>query len=72
MKKINFTIFETDEYIQLIQLLKAAQLVYNGAEAQQVVVDGMVKRNGEVEYRKRAKIVRGDKIEFDGVEITVK
>lgn len=61
-----------DDFIQLIQLLKATNLVETGAEAQDVVVSGLVVRNGETETRKRAKIVRGDVIEFDGYRIEVK
>ncbi|MCQ2194599.1 MAG: RNA-binding S4 domain-containing protein [Paludibacteraceae bacterium] len=71
MKRIKFQLRADDEYIQLIQLLKAVNLVYNGAEAQQVVVEGMVIRNGEVELRKRAKIIPGDVIEFQGTEVEV-
>lgn len=61
-----------DDYIQLIQLLKAVNLVETGADAQAVVMDGLVKRNGEVEIRKRAKCVAGDIVELDGVEIVLK
>ena len=71
VQKINFQLRKDDEYIQLIQLLKATNVVYNGADAQQVVVDGMVQRNGEVELRKRAKLVPGDVIEFQNYVITV-
>lgn len=62
----------TDDFIQLIQLLKATNCVYSGSEAQEVVEQGMVMRNGEIETRKRAKIVAGDVIEFDGYVIEVK
>ncbi len=61
-----------DGFIQLIQLLKATGCVETGGEAQAVVVDGLVKRNGEVELRKRAKCVAGDVVEFDGYRIEVK
>lgn len=60
------------EFIPLIQLLKATHLVATGGEAQLVVLDGLVKYNGEVDYRKRLKVKRGDVIEFDGNEILVK
>ncbi len=60
-----------DDFIQLIQLLKATNLVETGSEAQDVVVNGLVTRNGETETRKRAKIVRGDVIEFDDYRIEV-
>lgn len=60
------------EYIQLIQLLKATNLVQSGGEAQIVVSEGQVKHNGEVDYRKRLKVKRGDIIEFRGTKINVK
>ena len=62
---------DEEDFIQLIQLLKATNLVYNGAEAQEVVAAGMVLRNGVVETRKRAKIVRGDVIEYEGNRIEI-
>ena len=60
------------EFIPLIQLLKATNLVQSGGEAQVVVSDGLVKYNGEVDYRKRLKVKRGDIIEFNGTQIKVK
>jgi ribosome-associated protein len=61
----------TGEYIQLIQLLKATNLVQTGGEAQIVVTEGEVKYNGEVDYRKRLKVKRGDVVEFRGETIKV-
>ena len=52
------------DYIPLISLLKANALVQSGGEAQVVVEQGLIKVNGETEFRKRAKIYRGDKVEF--------
>lgn len=73
MNEITFTLRGGEEdYIQLIQLLKATNLVYNGAEAQDVVSAGMVVRNGQTETRKRAKIIPGDVIEFQNNRITIK
>ncbi|MCQ2384810.1 MAG: RNA-binding S4 domain-containing protein [Paludibacteraceae bacterium] len=46
-------------------------VVYSGSEAQEVVADGMVMRNGEIELRKRAKIVAGDVIVFQDYKIEV-
>lgn len=60
------------DYIPLIQLLKATNLVQSGGEAQIVVSDGLVKYNGEVDYRKRLKVKRGDIVEFKGTQIKVK
>ncbi|WP_374165355.1 RNA-binding S4 domain-containing protein [Arcticibacter sp. MXS-1] len=60
------------EFIPLIQLLKATNVVQTGGEAQIVVSEGEVKCNGEVEYRKRLKVKRGDIVEFDRHKIIVK
>ena len=71
MEKITFNLRETDVSIHLIQLLKAANVVYSGSEAQQLVTSGQVKRNGQVELRKRAQIVSGDCIQVANIEIIV-
>ena len=60
------------EFIPLIQLLKATNLVQTGGEAQMVVSEGLVKYNGEVDFRKRLKIKVGDHVEFNGKKIHVK
>ena len=60
------------EFIPMIQLLKATNLVQTGGEAQMVVMDGLVKYNGVVDYRKRLKVKQGDIVEFDNKKIIVK
>ncbi|BAU53755.1 RNA-binding S4 domain-containing protein [Mucilaginibacter gotjawali] len=57
------------DYIPLIQLLKAANLVQTGGEAQIVVTEGEVMYNGMVDYRKRLKVKPGDTVEFRGETI---
>jgi len=59
------------DYIQMIQLLKATNLVQTGGEAQIVVAEGEVKYNGEVDYRKRLKVKKGDLVEFRGNKIKI-
>jgi ribosome-associated protein len=54
------------EFIPLIQLLKATNLVQTGGEAQIVVSEGLVMYNGKVDYRKRLKVRPGDTVEFEG------
>lgn len=54
------------EYIELIQLLKATGLAETGGHAKWIVNEGLVLRNGEVELRKRAKLVPGDQLEIEG------
>ncbi|WP_199118387.1 RNA-binding S4 domain-containing protein [Pedobacter sp. ASV28] len=59
------------EFIPLIALLKATALVQSGGEAQAVVEEGLVKYNGNVDYRKRLKVRIGDKIDFMGKIVEV-
>ena len=61
----------TDEYIELYKLLKAANLVDSGGEAKKLIELAQVRRNGEIETRKRAKILVGEKIQIADVEIEV-
>jgi ribosome-associated protein len=51
------------EYIELIQLLKAIGLAQTGGHAKMIVDEEMVIRNGEIETRKRAKLISGDIIQ---------
>lgn len=59
-----------DEYIELFKLIKLLDLVDTGAQAKMIVADGYVDRNGEVELRKRAKIIKGDKLIIGG-DVTI-
>jgi ribosome-associated protein len=61
----------TGEYIELIQLLKAIGLAQTGGHAKMIVEEEMVLRNGEVETRKRAKLIIGDKIEVQGIVVVL-
>ena len=58
------------EYIELLQLLKATGIAQTGGHAKMIVDDEVVFRNGELETRKRAKLVPGDVIVIE--DITVK
>ena len=71
LNRIIFTLREGEDYIPLIALLKATDVVGSGSEAQEVVTAGMVLRNGEVETRKRAKITAGEIVVFENFEILV-
>jgi len=61
-----------DKYIELYKLLKVLDLVDSGAEAKMIIADGHVKKNNEVEVRKRAKIYAGDIIVVADAIIEVK
>ncbi len=71
MEKIEFTI--NGEFIELLGLLKATGIAQTGGHAKMIVEDEEVFRNGELETRKRAKLVPGDVIEVgDEVRILLK
>ena len=61
-----------DDYIELYKLIKVLDLVDSGAQAKLIIADGYVKRNGETETRKRAKIISGDVINVAEAVIEVK
>ena len=54
------------DYIQLDQLLKATGLVGTGGEAHAAVEAGLVRVDGRVESRKRAKLRPGQQVRLGG------
>lgn len=60
-----------DEFIKLGQALKAAGLVESGVEAKDVILEGLVLVNGEVDTRRGRKLYDGDIVVFNGEEIKV-
>ena len=60
-----------DEFIKLGQALKAAGLVESGVDAKEVIVQGLVVVNGEIDTRRRRKLYDGDEVEFDGDKISI-
>jgi ribosome-associated protein len=59
------------EPTELHKILKFENMVQSGGEAKFVISEGRVRVNGNVETRKRRKILSGDVIEFDGNIIRV-
>lgn len=52
--------------IRLDQFLKLSRLVGSGGEAKAVVSEGLVKVNGELEWRRGRKLQLGDLVELQG------
>ena len=52
--------------VELYKILKFEGLASSGAEAKQLIDDGLVLVNGEPEYRRRRKIMDKDWIQFEG------
>ena len=53
-----------DEFIKLGQALKAAGLVESGVEAKDVIQNGLVLVNGEIDTRRGRKLYPGDTASF--------
>jgi len=71
MEKSIFTLRPTDEFIELVKLLKLQQIAQTGGHAKIMITDGLVKLNGEQELRKRKKLRAGDVIEVEDFTIEI-
>ena len=69
MENIDFSL--TSDYIELIKLLKLLNLVESGADAKIAVEQGLVKCNGEDEFRKRKKLRSGETVIFKNNKISI-
>ena len=69
MNKLIFTL--EAEYIELNKLLKILGLVESGGQANQLIKEGKVVFNGEIDTRKRLKLRKGDKIIFSETQIKI-
>lgn len=68
---IEINIREGEEFIKLGQALKKAGVVESGVEAKDVILDGLVTVNGEVELQRGKKLHGGEIVSFDGETIKV-
>ena len=59
------------EYIKLDQALKLADIASTGGHAKFLILEGLVKVNGEVETRRGRKLKTQDIIEVEGNTIKV-
>ena len=66
-----FKLRESDEFIKLGHVVKDAGLVENGVEAKEVIQNGLVAVNGEIDTRRGRKLYPGDTATFDGNEIKI-
>jgi ribosome-associated protein len=60
------------DYIELMALLKALGIAETGGHAKHIVDAGEVIRNGQIESRRRAKIIPGDQIQIQDIAINLK
>jgi len=61
----------TEPFIELHKLIKLLDLVDTGGQAKLLIENSQVFRNGNVETRKRAKILKGEQIRIGDVVIEV-
>ena len=60
-----------DSMIRLGQLLKLANLVEDGVEAAELIKNGLVKVNGEIEDRRGRQMHNGDTVSVNGQTVRV-
>lgn len=60
-----------DDFIKLGQALKAAGFVDSGVEAKEVIQEGLVLVNGEVDTRRGRKLYEGDVVSFENQTIKI-
>jgi len=60
-----------DEMIRLGQLLKLASLVEDGVEAAELIKNGLVKVNGEIEDRRGRQLHHGDVVTVNGQSVRI-
>ncbi|WP_300276718.1 RNA-binding S4 domain-containing protein [Peptacetobacter sp.] len=59
------------DYIKLDQAIKLADIASTGGHAKFLILEGLVKVNGEIETRRGKKLFNGDIIDVDGEQIKV-
>ena len=64
-------IYLREEFIKLGQTLKAAGFVDSGVEAKEVILEGLVFVNGEVDTRRGRKLYEGDVVSFENQTIKI-
>ncbi len=60
-----------DDFIKLGQVLKACGMVESGVEAKEVIQDGLVTVDGEVETQRGKKLKGGEIVEFNGQKVKI-
>ena len=62
---------EDEEFIKLGQALKAVGLVESGVEAKEVIQNGLVLVNGEIDTRRGRKLYEGDIVSFENQTVKI-
>lgn len=56
---------------ELYKIIKFEGLAASGAEAKQLIANGLVRVNGEIETQKRKKIVPGDEVQYSNTILSI-
>jgi ribosome-associated protein len=64
-------VYIRDQTIRLGQFLKLANLIESGAEAKEVIADGLVRVNDETDTRRGRQLHPGDTVSLGGVAVRV-
>lgn len=60
------------EFIKLEQLLKYVNIASSGGIAKEIIQNGEVYVNGEVETRRGKKLIQGDKVQYEQYVYVIK
>ena len=60
-----------EEFIKLGQALKATGIVDSGLDAKELIQQGLVLVNGEIDERRGRKLYDGDEVVFDDNKISI-
>ncbi len=72
MAQINqLALHSGEDFIELYKVLKVQGMSNAGGEAKHFIEEGQVTVNGEVETRKRKKIISGDIVSFNGESVQI-
>ncbi|QQX78819.1 RNA-binding S4 domain-containing protein [Shewanella sp. KX20019] len=65
------TLKSGEEYIELYKVLKVQGMISGGGEAKHIISEGKVTVNGEVETRKRKKVIAGEVVSFNDESVQI-
>ena len=72
MAQINqLALHSGEDFIELYKVLKVQGMSNAGGEAKHFIEEGQVTVNGEVETRKRKKIIAGDIVSLNGESVQI-
>ena len=71
MEKRKFKLKKDSPFIELVKILKIEGLSETGGHGKSMIEEGLIRVNGEEEFRVRRKLYSGDIVAVDEVEIEI-